>query len=159
MPLIAGGTPLASVVTFNSGYLDFGNDRVANLDNVKIETTVTEAQLRQLNSIKMVALKRKGLTVKLTAKLKSWNKEPLIDFFGISSSDSGGTLISFYDGQQTTSNPVFTAYVDDLTAKPFQCQLTDAVILAMPLTASIENYGELDVDIIARDIKIYTVGI
>ena len=159
MPIISPGIPLNTAITFNSGYLDFGNDRIVTLDNVKVETTVTDAQLRTLNSIKMVALKRKSLTVKLTAKFKSWNKEPLIDFYGVSSADSGGTLISFFDGQQTTLNPVFTAYVNDDVTKPFQCQLTDAVILAMPLTASVENYGELDVDIIARDINIYTKGI
>lgn len=155
MPLISGGTPLSSRVTFNSGYVDFGNNRIVNLDNVKIETTVTDAQLRQLNSIKMAALKRKSLTVKMTGKVKSFNREMFETYFGSSSTDGSGTLISFFDGQQTTLNPVFTAYVDDLANKPFQCQLTNAVILAMPVTASIENYGEVDFDMIATDIKIY----
>jgi len=158
MPLTLAGTPLANAITFNSGYLDFGNNRIVTLDNVKIEPLVTTAELRQLNSIKMVALKRKGFTVKLTAKFKSWNKEPFIDYFGTSSSDSTGNLITFFDGQQTTLNPVFTAYVDDLTTKPFQCQLSNAVIESLPLTASVENYGEVDVSITAVDISIYVKG-
>jgi hypothetical protein len=155
MPLITVKTPGSQRITFNSGYLDFGNFGVINLDNVKIETTVTDTQLRQLNSIKMADLKRKSLTVKLTGKVKSFNKEMLATYFGTSSVDGSGTLISFKDGQQATLNPNFTAYVDDDVTKPFQCQLTNAVILSMPITASIENYGEIDFDMIATDIKIY----
>jgi hypothetical protein len=157
MPLIPGGAPLATRVTFNSGYVDFGSNRIVQLDNVKIETTVTDAQLRQLNSIKMAALKRKSLTIKMTGKVKSFNREMFETYFGASSTDGSGTLISFFDGQQTTLNPNFTSYVDDDNAKPFQCQLINAVILSMPVTASIENYGEVDFDMVATDIKIYDV--
>jgi hypothetical protein len=155
MPFISGGTPLSTRVTFNSGYVDFGSNRIVQLDNVKIETTVSDAQLRQLNSIKMAALKRKSLTVKMTGKVKSFNKEMFATYFGTSAADGSGTLISFFDGQQTSLNPVFTSYVDDNNSLPFQCQLTNAVILSMPVTASIENYGEIDFDMIATDIKIY----
>jgi len=159
MPQITAGTPLSYAITFNSGYLDFGNNRIVTLDNVKVEPTVTTVELRQLNSIKMASLKRKGFTVKLTAKLKSWNKEPFSTFFGASSTDGTGQLITFLDGQQTTFNPVFTAFIDDNQAKPFQCQLVNAVIESLPLTASVENYGEVDVSITAIDINIFVQGI
>lgn len=155
MPLIPVSSPLSQRVTFNSGYLDFGAAGIISLDNVKIETTVTDKQLRQLNSIKMAALKRSTLTIKITGKVKSFNKEAFASYFGASSVDGSGTLLSFLDGQQTSLNPNFTQYVDDNLSKPFQCQLVNAVILSMPITASIENYGEVDFDMIATDIKIY----
>jgi hypothetical protein len=159
MPQISAGIPLVSQINFNSGYLDFGSQRIVNLDNIKIEPTVSIVELRQLNSIKMVAIKRKGFTVKLTAKFKSWDKEPFATFFGESSVDGSGQLLTFHDGQQNSLDPVFTAFIDDDVSKPFQCQLIGAVIESLPLTASVENYGEVDVTITAMDIKIFTQGI
>ena len=155
MPLIPVNSVGSQRVTFNSGYLDFGTFGVVTLDNVKIEITVSDKQLRVLNSIKIASIKRSTFTVKLTGKVKSFNKEAFCDYFGTSSVDGSGTLISFKDGQQSSLSPNFTSYVDDNLAKPFQCQLTGAVILSMPISASIENYGEVDFDMIATDINIF----
>jgi hypothetical protein len=44
----------------------------------------------------------------------------------------------------------------DDTNQPFQCQFIDAIIRSMPITAALEEYGEIDFEMIARDVKIYT---
>ena len=155
MSQISAGTPLSQRVIFNSGQVDFGSNRLINLDNVAIEITVADAQLRRLNSIKMAALKRRTFSVTLRGKVKSFNKEMFTTYFGESSVDGTGTLITFKDGQQSTLNPVFTALVDDDALKPFQCQFTDAVITAMPISTALEEYGEVDFEMIARDVSVF----
>jgi len=157
MPLIPVNSTGSQRVTFNNGYMDFGTFGIVTLDNVKIEISVSDKQLRVLNSIKVAAIKRSTFTVKITGKVKSFNKEAFCDFFGASSVDGSGTLISFKDGQQATLAPVFTQYVNDDVTKPWQCQFTNAVILSMPISASIENYGEVDFEMIATDINIFDV--
>ncbi len=155
MPYIPPSTLLNSQISFNSGQVDFGNNRLIQLDNVKLEVTTADKRLSQLNSIKASALKRATFTVKLSGKVKSFNKEMFETYFGVSSQDGSGTLISFYDGQQSTLNPVFTAIINDDSNQPFQCQLSNAVITSMPVTTSMENYGEVDFALTAVDVTIY----
>jgi hypothetical protein len=153
---IALASELSQRVVFNSGHVDFGTDfGIVNLESVTIETSVAEKQLRRLNSIKMAALKRATFQVTLRGKVKSVNRDVFKKFFGESSSDGSGTMIRFHDGQQDTLNPIFTAYVDDDTNKAVQFQFTDAVIRTMPLNAALEEYAEVDFEMVARDLKVW----
>jgi hypothetical protein len=155
MPLITPGTPVTERIFFNTGYIDFGLEQLVNVDNVTVEITFSEKELRRLNSIKMASHKRATFKCSLRAKLKSVNKEVFAVIFGTSAPDGSGTLITVKDGQPDELNPVFTGYIDDDPSKPVQFQFTDAVCTAMPLAATLENYGEVDFTMEARDVSVF----
>jgi hypothetical protein len=155
MPIIAAGTPVNERLIFNSGFIDFGSNRIVDVDNAAVEISFSEGELRRLNSIKLASHKRKTFKCGLKAKVKAMSKEVFGTIFGTTATDGSGTLITVKDGQPTQLDPVFTAYVDDDVAKPIQFQFTDAVCMSMPVTSSLENYGEYDLDLACRDVQVF----
>ncbi len=158
MPFIATGTPVEENLIFNSGYIDFGSDRLVDVENITLDVTFVEKEIRRLNSIKMASHKRATLKCVLRAKTKSTNREVLLDVMGTSTVDGAGHLISVTDGQVATLNPVFTTYINDDTARPIQFQLTDAILTTSPFVVALEEFGTIDLELTARDIKVYYSG-
>ena len=155
MPLISAGTPVNERLLFNSGFIDFGSNRLVDVDNVAVDITFSEKELRRIASIKIAAHKRATFKCGLKAKIKSMSKEVYAAILGTSAVDGTGELITIKDGQPTTLNPVFTAYVDDDLTKPIQFQFTDAICTAIPLTVNLESFGEVDLTLTARDVSIF----
>lgn len=157
MALIPASTEVTPRLIFNSGYIDIGTSRLVDVDNVSIELSFGEKELRRLNSIKMAAHKRMTFKCSLKAKVKSINQEVMAAIMGTSASDTpSGSLITVKDGQYTAQiNPVFTAYVDDDAAKPIQFQFTDAIFTRFPTTANLEDFGEQDLEMTARDVAVH----
>ncbi len=143
------GTPITSRVTFNSGYIDFGNERVVQVDNVTVALEYTTAPLMVLNSIKAQDLVRHTQKVSLSGKIKSFPAE--IDMIAFGSSTIGTPNQSnTLDGQPTLQNPVVTLF--DRNNKEIQYQLTSALFKSSKLTSRNEDYGEWDFEIDAIDI-------
>jgi len=157
MPLITPGTPVTERLTFNSGKLDLSSTlEFVDVDNITVDISFTEKELRVINSIKMASHKRASFKCGFKAKIKAMSKEALAVILGASSSDTGGVLITTKDGQYTTAlNPVLTCYIDDDATKPIQFQFTDAIIIASPVTYPLEDYGSYDIDASARDVSVY----
>ena len=155
MPLISTGTPVSERLLFNSGYITFGSNQLVDVDNAVVEITFSEKELRRLASIKMASHKRATFKCGMKAKVKSMSKEVYTAILGTSTVDGSGELITVKDGQPTTLNPIFTTYVDDDVSKPIQFQFTDAVCTAIPLTSNLENFGEVDLTLEARDVSVY----
>ena len=156
MPLISPGTPLTQRLLFNSGYLDLGASRLVDVENVSVELTFAEKELRRLNSIKMGAHKRCTFKCSLKAKVKSINQEVFAAIMGTSAADTpSGTLITVKDGQTTTINPVFTGYVDDNASYPIQFQFSDAIFTRFPTSVTLEEYGEQDLEMSAIDVSVH----
>ena len=156
MPIQSAGSPVSERLLFNSGYVTFASNQMVDVDNISLDISFSEKELRALNSIKMTSHKRATLKCGMKAKIKSMSKELFIQTFGATTIDGLGELISVKDGQLTSiSNPVFTAYIDDDVLKPIQFQFSDAVYTANPLTANLESFGEIDFTLTAKDVSIY----
>ncbi len=156
MPLITPGTPVAERLIFNSGLLDLGTNELVDVENITVEITFAEKELRRLNSIKMASHKRATFKCGLRARVKAMSKEVFTKIMGTIATDGSGSLISVTDGQYTaTLNPVLTVYVDDNVAKPIQFQFSDAFITTSPVTAALEEYGVIDIDLVARDVSVF----
>ena len=156
MPLITPGTPVSERLIFNSGLLDLGTNQLVDVENITVEITFTEKELRRLNSIKMASHKRGTFKCGLKAKVKAMSKQALTAIMGTAAVDGAGTLITVKDGQYTALlNPVLTIYVDDDVAKPIQFQFTDAIIDSAPITAALEDYGSYDLSFSAIDVKVF----
>jgi hypothetical protein len=155
MPLIPAGTPVSERLIFNSGYLDFGSSQLVDVDNVSIEISFGEKELRRLNSIKMASHKRSTFKCSLKAKVKSINQEIMALLMGTITVDGSGHLITVKDGQAAQLDPVFTGYVDDDVLKPIQFQFTDAVCTRLPTAANLEEFGEQDIELSARDVSVF----
>ncbi len=157
MSKLSTGTALTKNYMFNSGFLTIGGNQFVELDNVALEVSYDTKDVRRLNSITAGALRRSNFKVTLKGKIKSFNRQLLGYTFGSSSVDGTGTMYINKDGQyDTTLNPVFTGYIGDVTAQAWQYQFVDAIITSLPLTAAAEEFGELDFEMIARDLTIYT---
>jgi hypothetical protein len=154
MAYTTAGVPESSYLFFNSGFLDFGNNRVVNLDSCKIDYSVSEASFYVLNSIKKAAHARHSLTVTITGKTKSF--QPAIDalFFGSSSNDATTTMYSVLDGQPTAQNPVLTVY--DQNNKEYQYQIYGALLTRYGISANQEAYSEWDFTLDCLDIQLVT---
>jgi hypothetical protein len=155
MPLIPEGTTIEQRLFFNSGYIDFGSNRLVDVDNVTVETVFSEKELRRLNSIKMSSHKRSTLKCSLRGKTKSINHEVMYKLMGKQTVEVSGRTISVEDGQASALNPVFTTYINDDVNQPVQFQFTDAILTANPTAATLENFGEMDFTLESRDIKIF----
>lgn len=155
MPIIPPGTPVAERLIFNSGYIDFGSNRLVDIDSATLTIAFTEKDLRILTSIKEKAHRRSTLKVDLKFKVKSMSHEVYAALLGTTTVDGAGELISITDGQAPTLNPVFTTYVNDNNADPIQFQFIDAFVTSIPLNVALEAFGEVDITLNCRDVNIF----
>ena len=103
------GNNIAQRVVFNSGTIDFGSNRIVDLDNVSLSVEWTTAGLYVLGSIKAQDLVRHTQKVSLSAKVKSFPAE--MQQLALGSSVAGTPVeIDTLDGQPTFSSPVVTLF-------------------------------------------------
>ncbi len=151
---IAAGTPVTTRIVFNSGTIDFGSDRIVEIDNIALTREWTTAPLYVLGSIKPQDLVRHTQKVMLTGQLKSFS--PQLDQLAAGSSTTGTpSEIDLLDGQPTYTSPVVTLF--DRNAKEIQYQLSGAIFKSNKLTAKMEDYAVFDFEIEAKDlVELYT---
>lgn len=143
------GTPVNNRFVFNSGQIDFGNNRVVAIDNIALTIEWTDMLLYIMNSIKGADIVRHSQKVSLTGKLKSYPLE--MEMIALGSSvigvpDNAVTL----DGQPTLTNPVVTLF--DRTGKEIQYQFLNGLFKSSKFTGKAEDYGEWDFELTAIDI-------
>jgi hypothetical protein len=156
MAMIAVATPVSERLLFNSGVLDLSTYGLVDVENVTVDITFAEKELRRLNSIKMGSHKRATFKCGFKAKVKSMSKEALGLIMGTSGADTpSGTLITVKDGQVTSWNAVLTTYVDDDPLKPIQFQFTDCIAINTPVNSVLEDFGTIDLDVVARDVAVH----
>lgn len=156
MPFLPQGNNIANRVSFNSGYINFGNSQIVQVDNVALSLEWTTLPLMVLNSIKAQDLVRHTQKVSMTGKIKSYPAE--LDMIVAGSSTIGGATnqANTLDGQPTFQNPTVTLF--DRNGKEIQYQLTSAIFKSNKLTTKNEDYSEWDFELDAIDIvEIYTV--
>lgn len=148
---ISPGTNVPARITFNSGTIDFGNSRLVDVDNIKIDTKFSSAPMYVLNSIKMAFLARHSFSVTITGQIKSFSPE--MENLSLGSSTVGTPQeIDVLDGQPTLLNPVITLF--DSTGKEFQYQVINALFTSDSASLKMEDYTTWDFTIEAEDIKI-----
>jgi len=145
------GNNTTSRVSFNSGYIDFGNSRLVQVDNVSLTIEWTTSPLFVLNSIKAADLVRHTEKVSMSGKIKSYPLEMDMVVMGSSSIGTPDTAIAL-DGQPTFQNPVVTLY--DRNGKEIQYQLSNAIFKSNKLTSKMEDYSEWDFELEAIDLTI-----
>lgn len=145
------GTPVPNHIVFNSGTLDFGNERQVDIDNVAMSLEYTLAPLYVLGSIKPQYYARHTQKVTLTAKLKSYSPG-LVAMVAGSSSGSNPLNILTLDGQPSLQNPVATFF--DQSGNQYQYQFSGAIFKSSKITAKMEDYAEFDFELEASDLTI-----
>src|SRR5258708_15033528 len=148
---ISAGTPITKRVAFNSGFLDFGSNRMVEVDSLNMTLEWTVLPLLVLNSIKPQDLVRHSQVVTLTGKIKSFPKEMEEVSWG---SSTAGTPeeIDPLDGQPTFQSPTLTVF--DRNGLEIQYQFIGAIFKSSKLGTSAENYAEWDFELNAKDIAL-----
>ena len=143
------GTPANNRFVFNSGQIDFGNNRVVAIDNISLSVDWTDLGLYIMNSVKMADLVRHSLKCTLSGKLKSYPLE--MDMIAGGSSAIGTPDNAFQlDGQPTLQNPVVTLF--DRNNKEIQYQFSNALFKSTKFTGKAEDYGEWDFELVSIDV-------
>ncbi len=145
------GSDIPNHIIFNSGTIDFGNERQVNVDNVTLALEYALAPLFVLGSIKPQNYARHTQKVTITAKIKNFSPGMMALSAG-SSSGSNPLSILTLDGQASTSNPVASFY--DAAGTQYQYQFTNAVFKSSKANFRAEDYGEFDFEMEASDITI-----
>jgi hypothetical protein len=148
------GSNVPTRVSFNSGTIDFGNNRLVDVSNLKIDLKWTGQPMYVLNSIKIAFLARSNESVSVTGTIMSWSPEMDNQLYG-SSTTGSPQEINTLDGQPTLINPVITCF--DSNGKEFQYQILNALFTAETITLTQEDYDKWDFTLTATDIQlIYT---
>ena len=151
MAFITPGSNIAQRIVFNSGSVDFGSNRIVDVDNVAISIEWTVEELYVLGSIKPQDLVRHTQKVTMTGKVKSFPAE--VQALALGAIVSGSPMeLDTYDGQPTVSNPVVT--LNDRNGKEYQYQMSGAIFKSSKLTAKMEDFAEFDIEIEAKDISL-----
>lgn len=149
------GNPNTTRISFNSGTIDFGNERIVEVNNISVSISWTLADLFVLGSIKPQYKARHSQKVSMTGKLNSYAPELEMLALGSSSIGSPNQILTL-DGQASLTNPVVTLF--DSNGKEFQYQLQGAVFKSTKLTAKMEDYADWDFELESLDIsELYTV--
>lgn len=153
MTFTSAGTPVATRIAFNSGTLDFGSNRIVEVDNLGITIDSTIEEMYVLGSILPQDLARSSMKFGLKGKIVSFPLELNLMFMG--SSTAGTPLeIDILDGQPTLQSPVLTIF--DRNGKQIQYQFTGAVFKNNNATLVNEKYAEWDFELSAKLITILT---
>jgi hypothetical protein len=154
MAFIAGGNPINSRISFNSGTIDFGSNRLVNVENIDIELSWSSAVMYIINSIKPAALARHSQSTKITGQVKSFSPEMELLSWGSSTSGTPNE-INTLDGQPTLINPVITCF--DQSGKEFQYQVSGALFTSSKPSMKEEAFTTWDFTMEALDIAlVYT---
>jgi len=149
----SAGSNVPSRIVFNSGTIDFGNNRLVNVNDMTLTVKWSTAPLYVLNSIKIANLARHSETVSLSGNISSFSPE--LEMMTMGSSTAGAPLeIDTLDGQPTLQSPVITCF--DINGKQIQYQFINAIFTSDTLTLSQENYAKWAFNMEATDIKLLT---
>lgn len=155
MGFTPAGSNIPSRISFNSGTIDFGSNRLVNIENVTIETKWSAAPMFVLNSIRAAFLARHSESVSVNGQVQSFSPE--MDMLSFGSSTTGTPQeIDTLDAQPTLQNPVITLF--DQNGKEVQYQVLNALFTTNKVSLKNESYTTWDFSIEAIDIKIiYTI--
>lgn len=151
MAFTPAGTPNTTQIVFNSGTLDFGNERLVMVENIDMSLEWTMAPLYVLGSIKPQNYARHTQKVTLTGKIKSFSPSTWAAAAG-SSTGSAPMSILTVDGQPTLLNPVGTFY--DSSNNETQYQFANAMFKSVKTSLKMEDYAEFDFELEASDLTI-----
>ena len=151
MAFTPAGTPNPNHIVFNSGTLDFGNERLVMVESVDMSLEYTLAPLFVLGSIKPQAYNRHTQKVTISGKLKSF-PPALIAMVAGSSSGAAPLNILTVDGQPTLLNPVATFF--DSANNEYQYQFINAIFKSSKASLKMEDYAEFDFEMEASDLTI-----
>jgi hypothetical protein len=136
---------------FNTGTIDFGGNRLVDIDNITLSIEWSTMGLYVLNSIKPQDLVRHTQKITMSGKAKSFPAELVTTTLGSSASGTPNEIDTL-DGQATLQNPVVTLF--DRENREIQYQFSGALFKSSKLTAANEAYAEFDFDLEAMDIAI-----
>jgi hypothetical protein len=145
------GTNVTPRIVFNAGTLDFGSNRLVELDNLSFGVEYSTILLYVLGSIKGQDNVRHSEKVSLSAKVKSFSAEADQLAYGTTVSGSPMT-VTVMDGQPSLTNPVLT--LTDRNGKEIQYQLFNAIFKSSKVTVKAEDYAEFDLELEASDIQL-----
>lgn len=144
MAFFPAGTNIANRITFNAGTIDFGNQRIVQLDSATLSFEGTTLPLYTVGSIVPQALVRHSLKYTLTAKIKSFPPEIEAEAWGSSSAGTPSGVLPL-DGQPTFVSPVVTLF--DLNNKQYQYQFINAIWKSDKLNVKMADYSEWDIEL------------
>lgn len=151
MAFTTGGTPITPRVIFNSGFIDFGSNRIVDLDSATLGIEWTMAPLYVVGSIIPQAYNRHTQKITLTGKIKSFAAEVFQLALG-SSTPGSPQEIDYLDGQPTLVNPVATLF--DSAGKQYQYQFGGALFKSFKTNLKMEDYADFDFELEATTLKI-----
>lgn len=144
------GNPATNRFSFNSGFIDFGNTRIAAIDSITLEIQWTDLLLYIMNSIEGADIVRHSLKCTLSGKLKSYPLE--MEMIALGSSSIGVPDNAFtLDGQPTLQSPVVTLF--DRNGKEVQYQFSSALFKSTKYTGKAEDYGSWDFEMVSIDVS------
>jgi len=149
------GTNITQRITFNTGYIDFGNSRIVDIVNSSLTLQWSTEELYVVGSIKPADLVRHSQRVSLTGTIKSFAPEMEAMAWGSSSVGTPSNIFTL-DGQPTMQNPILTLF--DRNGKEYQYQLYNAVFKSSKLSTKAEDFAQWDFELEAMDIAalVYT---
>lgn len=151
MAFTPAGTPVTNHIVFNSGTLDFGNERLVMLDSIDFSVEYTTNPLYVLGSIKPQNYARSNQKITLSGKIKSFAPSFWATGAG-SSTGSAPMSILTVDGQPTLLNPVGTFF--DSAGNEVQYQFSGAIFKSFKSSLKMEDYAEFDFEMEASDVTI-----
>lgn len=146
------GNQVSQVIVFNSGKLTVNGELMADVSDVTINLKFDVKSYRTLNSIKKRAQRRATFDVSVTLTMFGIQTNIYEAFFSSSSPISDGIEYDVKDGQQNATPMVLTTYVDDDVTKPIQWQLVDPIFSTNNVNLATEDFGQMPVEIICKDI-------
>lgn len=147
----SAGTPITARVMFNSGTIDFGSNRIVDLDSATLSLEWTMAPLYVVGSIVPQAYNRHTQKITLTGKIKSFAAEIAGLALGSSAAGTPVTLAPL-DGQPTLTSPVATFF--DANNKEVQYQFTGALFKSFKTNVKMEDYTDFDFELEATSMSL-----
>lgn len=151
MAFISAGANTPTRIVFNSGSLDFGNQRIVQVDSLSLGLEYGTNFLYVLGSIIGQDLVRHSVKATLSGKIKSFSPEADSIAYGSSVIGTPNEL-DVLDGQATLANPVLTIY--DRNGKEIQYQFINALFKSSKASFKAEDYAEFDFELEALNIKL-----
>jgi hypothetical protein len=151
MPFNNTGANVPARVVFNSGTLDFGGQRIVDVDSLSLSMEYGTNFLYVLGSILGQDLVRHSAKATLSGKIKSFSPEA--DSIAFGSSVVGTPMeLDVLDGQATLTNPILTVY--DRNNKEVQYQFQSALFKSTKANLKAEDFAEFDFELEALSMKI-----
>lgn len=151
MPFNNAGSNVPSRIVFNSGTLDFGGNRMVQVDSLNLSMEYSTTLLYVLGSILGQDNVRHTGKATLSGKIKSFSPEA--DSIAYGSSVVGTPMeLDVLDGQPTLTNPILTVY--DRNSKEIQYQFINALFKSSKAALKNESFAEFDFELEATQAKI-----